>query len=160
MPVGSENFISEFVHNKVQRVAQDVQKLAIMSDPVIHFLLVTFCQRPRLDYLSRCLPPNAMRNTHSHKLGIQHADTKLAHVILQRGTHDRFSGLPPEKQQWCTYILQLPHHFGGFGFTPGKASGISAFYSATARFVQWLGSLPNKADWVRNHARPHLLDRS
>ena len=89
-------------------------------------------------------------NTNSHKLGIQHADTKLAHVILQRGTHDRFSGLTPEKQQWCTYILQLPHHLGGFGFTSGKASGIAAFYSATARFVQWLGSLPNKENWVRN----------
>ena len=31
-----------------------------------------------------------------------------------------------------------------------KASGIAAFYSATARFVQWLGSLPNKENWVRN----------
>ena len=150
VPVGSQKFIDDFVHHKVLQVAQDVQKLEIMSDPVIHFLLLTFCQRPRLDYLSRCLPPKAMRNDDSNKLGIQHLDSKLAHAVFKRGTQDRFGRLEPDQQKWCTYILQLPHHLGGFGFTPGKASGIAAFYSATARFVQWLGSLPNKDDWVRN----------
>ena len=49
-----------------------------------------------------------------------------------------------------TYILQIPHHLGGLGITPGKPAGIAAFYSATARFVQWLGTLPNKEMWVRN----------
>ena len=45
-------------------------------------------------------------------------------------------------------IVELPHHKGGLGITPLPASGMSAFYSATAHLVSWLGSLPHASEWV------------
>ena len=49
-------------------------------------------------------------------------------------------------------IVELPHHHGGLAITPLPASGIASFYSATARLVSWLGSLPqsHSSQWAQN----------
>jgi hypothetical protein len=49
---------------------------------------------------------------------------------------------------WCRAIVELPRHKGGVGITPLPASGVAAFYSATAHLVSWLGSLPHASEWV------------
>ena len=53
-------------------------------------------------------------------------------------------------KDWCRMIVELPHRYGGLGLTPLPASGLAAFYSATARLVSWLGSLPqsHSSHWV------------
>jgi hypothetical protein len=45
-------------------------------------------------------------------------------------------------------IVELPHHKGGLGISPLPASGMAAFYSATAHLVSWLGSLPHASEWI------------
>jgi len=49
-------------------------------------------------------------------------------------------------------IVELPHHRGGLAITPLPASGIAAFYHATARLVAWMGSLPqsHSSQWAQN----------
>jgi len=49
---------------------------------------------------------------------------------------------------WCRTMVELPHHEGGLSITPLSASGMAAFYSATAKLVSWLGSLPHASQWV------------
>ena len=49
---------------------------------------------------------------------------------------------------WYRVIVELPRHKGGLGITPLPASGMAAFYSATAHLVSWLGSLPHASEWV------------
>ena len=39
-------------------------------------------------------------------------------------------------QNWCKFIVQSPHHKGGYAITPTAASGLAAFYSATAKFAR------------------------
>ena len=47
-----------------------------------------------------------------------------------------------------------PHHKGGLGrlgyaITPTATSGLASFYSAIAKFVTLLASLPQGGNWVR-----------
>jgi hypothetical protein len=59
-------------------------------------------------------------------------------------------------------IVKLPYHKGGLGITPLPASGLAAFYSATAEVVSWLNLLPHASEWVndQNLADPSTLNRS
>jgi hypothetical protein len=63
---------------------------------------------------------------------------------------------------WCRVIVELPHHKGSLGITPLPASGMAAFYSATAHMVSWLGSLPHASEWVagQNLANPNTWNSS
>jgi hypothetical protein len=69
-------------------------------------------------------------------------------AILQRGLGDTFRTLTVQELAWCLAIIELPHHQGGLGITPLPASGMAAFYSATANMVSWLGSHPHAPQWV------------
>jgi len=59
-------------------------------------------------------------------------------------------------------IVELPHHKGGLGITPLQASGMAAFYSATAELVAWLHSLPHASEWAagQNLADPDTWNSS
>jgi hypothetical protein len=60
----------------------DVEKVEVVSDPLIHFHLLRFCQNTRLSYLSRNVPPSVMVNT---SCNVQHVDHSIVKSILQRG---------------------------------------------------------------------------
>jgi hypothetical protein len=83
-------------------------------------------------------------------------------AILQRGLGDTFDNLSAHELAWCRVIVELPHHQGGLGITPMPASGMAAFYSATAHMVSWLGSLPHASEWVagQNLADPNTWNSS
>ena len=85
-------------------------------------------------------------------VGPAHVQERITRAILQRGMGGTFDTKPAIDKDWCRMIVELPHHRGGLGITPLPASNLAAFYSATARLVSWLGSLPqsHSAYWVRN----------
>ena len=62
----------------------------------------------------------------------------IAGESLGPGSH--FDTLSAHESAWCRVIVELPHHKGGLGITPLPASGMAAFYSATAQLVSWLCS--------------------
>jgi len=60
VPMGSPEFVTAFVRSKakiLQQDSKDVQKLRIVSDPMIHYDLLRFCQHKRLAFLARNVPP-------------------------------------------------------------------------------------------------------
>ena len=85
-------------------------------------------------------------------VGPSHAQDSITRAILQRGMGGTFDRKPPADKAWCRMIVELPHHRGGLAITPLPASGIAAFYHATARLVAWLGSLPpsHSSQWAQN----------
>lgn len=151
VPMGSPDFVRTFVHEKTKAMIQDVCSLHIMQDPLIHLQLVRFCHNTKLSYLSRALPPHILSDP---ACGVQTADRAMAMEILRRGTGGRCDSWPQAELAWHLTTIQLPHHLGGLGLTPQQASGIAAFYSAAARFVAWLPTLPHATHWLR---APHDL---
>jgi hypothetical protein len=116
----------------------------VVSDPLIHFHLLRFCQNNRLGYLSRNVPLSFMVNA---PCNVQQVDNAIVKSILQRGTkHKDENGSasdnwsPPVLDRYSS-VIQIACHSGGFGFTPNEASGTAAYYSATAQFVRWLSQL-------------------
>lgn len=59
----------------------------------------------------------------------------IVSAILQRCLGATYDTLPAYILSWCLTIVELPHHEGGLGITPLPASGMTAFYSATANLV-------------------------
>ena len=55
--MGSPEFVTAFVRSKAKILQQDVQKLRIVPDPMIHYALLRFCQHTRLAFLARNVPP-------------------------------------------------------------------------------------------------------
>jgi hypothetical protein len=86
----------------------------------------------------------------------------IIQAILQRGLGATFDTLSEHELAWCRVIVELPHHQGGLGLTPLPASGMTAFYSATAHMVSWLGLLPHASEWVagQNLADPNTWNCS
>ena len=72
----------------------------------------------------------------------------VSQAILRVGTKGTVTTLPPAVQQWCERVIQLPYHLGGFSITPLVQSGKAGFYSATAKFISWLATLPNADFWL------------
>ena len=76
----------KFVAEKATEIMADVEKVKVVSDPLIHFHLLRFCQNTRLSYLSRNVPPSVMVNA---SCNVQHVDNAIVKSILQRGTKQR-----------------------------------------------------------------------
>jgi hypothetical protein len=167
VPIGTPAFVNAFVRSKAHAIEQDVQKLRIVKDSKIHYDLLRFCEHTRFAFLARNVPPHVMMRPDDAGFDLGRGDwgsgilqrsdavpvpvliqSSIVHAILQRGLGDTFATLSPQELAWCSMIVELPHHKGGLGITPLQASGMAAFYSATAHLVSWLGSLPHASEWV------------
>ena len=85
-------------------------------------------------------------------------DWAVIKAILKVSTAGQFDALQPDMQKWCKHVITLPYHLGGFGITPLVQSGKAGFYSATAKFISWLGTLPNAQFWLPAHHDLHQPD--
>lgn len=95
--------------------------------------MVSYCHNTRLSHLSRTLPPTTMANP---ACGIQTVDYAVVNEVLAKGTDNRSALWGRVAMNWHRMTAQLPHHEGGMGLTPQRASGIAAFYSASS--IRWL----------------------
>ena len=60
VPIGSPEFVQQFVANKAGEIIRDVEKVQVVTDSFIHFHLLRFCQNTRLAYLNQSEPPEVM----------------------------------------------------------------------------------------------------
>ena len=62
VPIGTPEFVHNFVADKASKILADVEKVQVVSDPLIHFHLLFFCQNTLFGYLSRNVPISVMVN--------------------------------------------------------------------------------------------------
>ena len=104
-----------------------------------------------LSFLSRNVTPENMATSsddHAH-MGPVHVDQKMVNEVLSVATGDTDKTQNQHMLNWCKLSVQSPHHKGRYTITQTAASGLAAFYSATAKFVTLLASLPQGGNWVR-----------
>ena len=145
VPIGTPAFMRDWAGVKLRDQIQDLQKLRLMSDPLIHYHLVRFCGLARPGYMCRTLPPDLMRDA-----GIADFDHAISTEIFTKGVGERWRELSDTTMAWHRTTLQLPHHRGGLGLTPACASSLAAFYTATARSVRWFSGLRNPTFWIKD----------
>jgi hypothetical protein len=152
--VGTAEYIRAYVRSKCGTICKDVDTMRICSDPLIRYQLFKFCMNTRLSFLSRNVTPENMATSsddHAH-MGPVHVDQKIVKEVLSAATGDTCCTAKTQNQHMlnlCKLSVQSPHHKGGYAITPTAASGLAAFYSATAQFVTLLASLPQGGNWVR-----------
>ena len=80
----------------------------------------------------------------------QHVDGKIAVALLKMGTKQHADGWDAPSKAWAHMVLHLPHAEGGYGVTSNDITKDAAFYTATSRFVAWLGafSQERKGFWL------------
>ena len=145
VPIGTSAFMRGWAGVKLRDQIQDLQKLRLMSDPLIHYHLVRFCGLARPGYMCRTLPPELMRDA-----GIADFDLAVSAEIFTKGVGERWREWSDTTLEWHRTTLQLPHHRGGLGLTPACASSIAAFYTATARSVRWFSGLSDPTFWIKD----------
>ena len=130
----------------------------MVPDPKIHYDLLRFCRHTRLAFLARSVPPDVLMRPADVNFDPARVDRtspvpvpvfiqdSMVKAILQRGLGATYDTLPANVLTWCRTVVELPHHEGGLGITPLPASGMAAYYTATANLVSWLGSLPHASN--------------
>ena len=56
IPIGNDEWVQQFVQEKAAAVQVDVGKLDIISDGLIHYQMLCFCQNTRLAFVGRNAP--------------------------------------------------------------------------------------------------------
>jgi len=136
--------MQQFVQEKAAAVQVDVGKLDIISDGLIHYQMLHFCQNTRLDFLGRNTPTLLISDIFAK------VDATILEALWRKGTTDAHGEWTAVFRRFVDMILQLPHFRGGFGVTPNAGSAISAFYAAPVSLVQWLGFC--------SHEKQNLID--
>jgi hypothetical protein len=135
VPIGTYNFVRQFVAKKYRDIIEDVEKLDAIEDTFIHFQLLRFCQTTRLQHInSHILLDNRC------VLQQQHVDCKIADALLKKGTKQHADGWDETSKDWTHMVLHLPHVEGGFGVHFNCVTKDAAFYTNTSRFVSWMGA--------------------
>ena len=102
IPVGSPEFIANYVRSKAMDIVKDIAKLDIMdADPLVHYHLVKTCQHTRLAFLARNLSPAQMTQPARNIIGPQHVDHAVLQAILRVGTAVIMPGPSPRGSQLC-----------------------------------------------------------
>jgi hypothetical protein len=70
-PVGTSDYVREYVLNKCDTICKDVETMHICSDPLIRYHLLKFCMNTRLSFLSRNVTPDNMATS----------STEPAHIL-------------------------------------------------------------------------------
>ena len=92
LPVGSPEFIANYVRSKAMDIVQDIAMLNIMdADPLAHHHLVETCQYTRLAFLARNLSPAQITMPASNIIGPQHVDRAVLQAMLRVGTAGTFT---------------------------------------------------------------------
>ena len=60
VPIGSPDFVQSFAADKASKILADVEKVKVVSGPLIHLHLLRFCQNTRLGYLTAMFLPKSL----------------------------------------------------------------------------------------------------
>ena len=83
VPIGTPDFITRFVAQKVKEYANDVDKLDILQDGKVHFDLLKFCHMPRFNYLNGLVLTPSLFSAQQHQF-----DYKVHDALIRKGTHN------------------------------------------------------------------------
>ena len=122
VPIGTTDFITRFIGQKVKEYANDIDKLDILQDGKVHFDLIKFCHMPRFNYLNGFVLTQNLYSAQQIQF-----DFKVHDALIRKGTHNQFMSL--ERSQWVRLVLSLPIDSGGFGVTPNSLTRDPAFYA-------------------------------
>ena len=120
---------TRFVQAKAAAVQVDVGKLNIISDGLIHYQMLRFCQNTRLAFLGRITLTPLTSDI------LAEVDSTILEALCRKGitnAHDKWTAV---FYRFVDIKLQLPHFRGGFCVTPNAGSAISAFYAASVSLV-------------------------
>jgi len=121
------------VQAKAAAVKVDVSKLNIISDGLIHYQMLRFCQNTRLAFLGRHTPTPLISDIFAN------VHATISEVLCRKGTTNAHGEWTAVFRCFVDMKLQLPHFRGGYCVTPNVGSAISAFYAVSVPLVQWLG---------------------
>ena len=126
VPIGTDNFVRQFVAKTCRDIIEDVQKLDDIEDGFIHYQVIRFVKPIDCNILIR--------------IQQQHVDCKIADALLKKGTKQHADGWDVSSKDWTHMVLHLPHTEGGFGVSFNCVTKDVAFYTTTSRFVSWMGA--------------------
>jgi len=87
VPIGTDNFVRQFVVKKYRDIIEDVEKVDAIEDIFIHFQLLRFFQTTRLQHINSHIILDNRCVLHQ-----QHVDVKIVDALLKKGTKQHADG--------------------------------------------------------------------
>ena len=113
-PIGYQGFVKEKMMEKVEKVRSITEKLPLLRDPHLEFVLLRSClSLPKVMFLLRALDTT------------EHQDVLEAFDSIIRGALSRLLGTPVSDHQWSQ--AKLPVAMGGLGLRSAVDHAPSAF---------------------------------
>jgi hypothetical protein len=78
VPIGNDEWVQTFVQEKAAAVQVYVGQLDILSDGLIHYQMLRFCQNTRLAFLGRNTPTPLISDI------LAHVDAKILQALPKR----------------------------------------------------------------------------
>ena len=105
VPTGDDAWVTKFVAEKAEAVILDVGKIDhVLTDGMIHYHLMHFCQNTRPGFLARNTPKFLI----SDSLGS--LDAVILESMCTKGTGGTHTDWTHELRSFANMKLQLPHH--------------------------------------------------
>jgi len=112
VPIGNDEWVQQSVQEKAAAVQVDVGKLDIISDGLIHYQMLRFCQNTRLAFLGRDTPTPLTSDIFAE------VDATIFEALCRKGTTNAHGEWTAIFRHFVHMKLQLPHFRGGFDVTP------------------------------------------
>ena len=148
VPLGTPAFVETFIKSKCHEIIEDIDLLDDIEDGLVHFKLLRYCQATRLQFINGHV---ALDN--QNVLQQQHVDAKIVAALSKKGAGSAGADWTPAIWEWVSMVMHSPHAEGGWGVCANRVSRLAALWNTKARFVAWLGHLPQEAQaiWLPNN---------
>ena len=91
VPIGTPALEEDWTNAKNRELIKDLQKLKLVSDPLIHYHLVRFCGLTRPGYMCRTLPSGLVESPSVH---LEDFDLALSAEIFTKGVGEQWRDWP------------------------------------------------------------------
>ena len=106
VPIGNDEWVQQFVQVKAAAVKVNVGKLDIISDGLINYQMLRFCQNTRLAFLGRNTPTNLISDIFAD------VDATILEALCQKGTtnaHGEWTAV--SLVQWLGFCRETQQNF-------------------------------------------------
>jgi len=103
VPIGTDEWVQQFVQDKAAAVQFDVGKLDMIFDGLIHYQMLRFCQNTHLAFLGRNTPTPFISDI------LAQVDVTILEALCRTGTTNAHGEWTAVFRRFVDMKLQLPH---------------------------------------------------
>jgi len=149
VPFGTAKYTEQETAKIVDKIQNDIPKIAVLRDGLMHFQMLRFCENTRFAHVCRALPV-ALVDKAARRVDSIIMNAFAEYCGWPDATADMLDEAHESKYQTARTVVRGALREGGFGLTSVRDICAPAFYHAAAHSLRWIcnhESLTNLLQW-------------